>query len=191
VIGAMITGVGRPRQQSCKCGHLFTPANVRHGRDGRQECCACARRRDRDWKRQHRAHLPIVDDKPATVALVVWGADLRASWSFHRSHADAAAHAPTDAPFTVVDIARKPWISHHTIGKGTKMSPKELLRLQAAAFADNDRPMRRHPAGLVGRCADALDDLALLEADPHASPQAKQSARALAAALSAALAAED
>jgi hypothetical protein len=71
------------------------------------------------------------------------------------------------------------------------MTPKELLRLQAAAFADNDRPMRRHPAGLVGRCADALDDLALLEADPHASPQARQSARALAAALSAALAAEN
>jgi len=43
----------------------------------------------------------------------------------------------------------------------------------------------------VGRCADALDDLALLEADPHASDVAKQSARALADALSAALAAED
>ena len=182
--------MGRPRQTACAFGHPFTEANVRHGRDGRQECCACARRRDRDWKRQHRAHLPIVDDKPATVALVVWGADLRASWSFHRSHADAAAHAPTDAPFTVVDIARKPWISHHTIGKGTKMSPKELLRLQAAALADNDRPMRPHPAGLVGRCADALDDAELLDNDPTASPQAKQTAQQFAAALTAALAAE-
>ena len=154
MIGAMITGVGRPRQTACAFGHPFTEANVRHGRDGRQECCACARRRDRDWKRQHRAHLPIVDDKPATVALVVWGADLRASWSFHRSHADALLHAPTDAPFTVVDIARKPWISHHTIGKGTPMTPKELLRLQAAVAAAAP-DLTPHPHGLPGRIADA------------------------------------
>jgi hypothetical protein len=117
--------------------------------------------------------------------------NLHAFWSYHRSHADALLHAPTDAPFTVVDIARKPWISHHTIGKGTPMTPKELLRLQAAAFADNDRPMLPHPAGLVGRCADALDDLALLKADPCADPIAIRSAQMFADALSAALAAED
>ena len=184
--------MARPRQVACHLGHPFTGANVRHGRDGRQVCVVCARRRDRDWKRQHRAHLPIVDDKqPPTIALVVWASqNLHATWTYHRTHADAAAHAPTDAPFTVVDIARKPWISHHTIGKGTKMSPKELLRLQAAALADNDRPMRPHPAGLVGRCADALDDAELLDNDPTASPQAKQTAQQFAAALTAALAAE-
>jgi len=70
------------------------------------------------------------------------------------------------------------------------MNPEEQLAAEAAAFAAKDRPMRRHPAGLVGRCADALDDLALLEADPHASDVAKQSARALAAAMTAALRAE-
>jgi len=105
----MITGVGRPRQQSCKCGHLFTPANVRHGRDGRQECCACARRRSRQWQRQHRATVPRVDDKhPPTIALVVWASqNLHATWSYHRSHADAAALAPADGtPHTIINVAQ-------------------------------------------------------------------------------------
>ena len=108
MIGAMITGVGRPRQTACAFGHPFTEANVRHGRDGRQECCACARRRDRDWKRQHRAHLPIVDDKPGTVALVVWASqNLHATWTYHRTHADAAAHAPGDGtPYTIINVAQ-------------------------------------------------------------------------------------
>ena len=71
------------------------------------------------------------------------------------------------------------------------MNPEEQLAAETAAIAEvGDRPMRRHPSGLVGRCADALDDLALLEADPHASDVAKQSARALAAAMTAALRAE-
>jgi len=70
------------------------------------------------------------------------------------------------------------------------MNPEEQLAAEAAAFAANDKPLLPHPAGLVGRCADALDDLALLEADPHASDVAKQSARALAAAMTAALRAE-
>jgi hypothetical protein len=127
-------------------------------------------------------------------ALVMWASpNLHAFWSYHRSHADALLHAPTDGtPFTVVDTARKPWISHHTIGKGTPMTPKELLRAQAAAIAEvGDRPMRPHPRGLAGRTLDAIDDAELLAADPTATLEAKQSARALAAALSAALAAED
>jgi hypothetical protein len=69
------------------------------------------------------------------------------------------------------------------------MSPRELARLQAAVAA-NDKPLRPHPGGLRGRTLDALDDLALLEADPTATPEAKRSARALADAMVAALRAE-
>ena len=50
--------------------------------------------------------------------------------------------------------------------------------------------MKPHPRGLPGRVADALDDLALLRADPNADPQAlawaKTKSDALCAALSAA-----
>ena len=61
-----------------------------------------------DWKRQHRAHLPIVDDKPGTVALVVWASqNLHATWTYHRTHADAAAHAPGDGtPYTIINVAQ-------------------------------------------------------------------------------------
>jgi DNA-binding CsgD family transcriptional regulator len=72
---------------------------------------------------------------------------------------------------------------------GASMTPDQL-RAQATAFAANTKHMQPHPAGLAGRCHDALDDLALLEADPHATAEAKRSAQALAAALQAALRAE-
>jgi hypothetical protein len=190
--------MARPRQSRCRLGHSLTAANVRYNASGSAECLACARRRDRDWKRRHRANLPIVDDKqpPATIALVVWGTnghrDYFASWQYYRTYADATAQAPADAPWTVVDISRKPWVKHLTIGKGEPMSRRQLTRLQAeaAAIAANEKQMRPHPRGLAGRCQDALDDLALLEADPHASAEAKQSARALADAMAAALRAE-
>jgi hypothetical protein len=153
--------VARPRQIACQLGHPFTPANVRINGSGSQECLVCARRRSRQWARRHRASQPIIDDKhPPTVALVVWASqNLHATWTYHHTHADAAAQAPDDGtPYTIVDINRKPWISHHTIGKGTPMTPKELLRLQAAAIAEvGDRPMRPHPGGLAGRITDAHD----------------------------------
>jgi hypothetical protein len=181
--------VGRPRQIACQLGHPFTPANTRLSADGSQQCLVCARRRSRDWQRRHRAHLPPVDDKPGSVALIIWSEDLLASWTYHRTHEAAVALAPTDAPWTVVDVARKPWIKHPSIGKGEPMNPKELARLQAAVAA-NDKPLRPHPGGLRGRTLDALDDLALLQADPNATLQAKRSARMLADAMIAALRAE-
>jgi hypothetical protein len=124
-------------------------------------------------------------------ALVMWASpNLHAFWSYHRSHADAAALAPTDAPFTVVDISRRPWIHPLSVGKGVPMNPRELARLKAA-IAANDKPMRPHPRGLEGRVQDALDDAELIAADPRATLEAKESARRFAAALVAALAAED
>jgi len=114
----MITGVSRPRQIACKCGHPFTQANTRYNGNGAQECVVCARRRSRVWARRHRATQPSVDDKQGSFALVVWGIDdrpalLRAAWSFHRSRAAAAKLAPDDGtPFSIVDVARKPWIKH-------------------------------------------------------------------------------
>jgi hypothetical protein len=192
----MITGVGRPRQIACKLGHPFTPANTRRGRDGSQTCVACARRRDRDWKRRHRASQPIVDDKPRppTIALVMYPSDahggIRACWTYHATFQAAAELAPDDCPYTIVDIAKKPWIDRPSIGKGIPMHPKQLARLQAAVAA-NTKQMRPHPGGLPGRVADALDDLALLEADPNATLEAKRSAQMLAAAMVAALAAEN
>jgi hypothetical protein len=47
--------------------------------------------------------------------------------------------------------------------------------------------MRPHPGGLPGRVADALDDLALLKADPNADPNAVWWAQVKADALVAAL----
>jgi hypothetical protein len=186
--------VGRPRQKSCSFGHPFTEANVRRGRDGRQVCVVCARRRARDWQRRHRATVPRVDDKqgPPTIALVVWRPrEYWASWTFHQTRAEAAAHAPTDAPYSIVDVARKPWIQRSPpIGRGVAMRPTELARLQAAVAA-NTKPMARHPRGLAGRCQDALDDLELVTADPNATPQAKDTARRFAAAMVAALRAEN
>ena len=100
--------MARPRQTSCRRGHRFTDANTRLNANNSQVCAVCARRRDRDWKRQHRAHLPIVDDKPATVALIVWAADLTASWTFHRDRAAAVASAPGDgSAFTVIDVVAR------------------------------------------------------------------------------------
>jgi hypothetical protein len=188
--------MARPRQTACAYGHpLGSPANTRLNRDGSQTCVACARRRDRDWKRRRRASQPIVDDKPRppTIALVMYPSDghggIRACWTYHQTRAAAAELAPDDCPYTIVDISRKPWIDRPKIGKGTPMHPKQLARLKAAVAA-NTKPMRQHPRGLVGRCQDALDDAELIEADPHATPQAKQSARALADALIATLRAE-
>ena len=101
--------MARPRQTSCRRGHRFTDANTRLNANNSQVCAVCARRRDRDWKRQHRAHLPIVDDKPApTIALVVWASqNLHATWSYHRTHADAAALAPANGtPYTIINVAQ-------------------------------------------------------------------------------------
>lgn len=47
--------------------------------------------------------------------------------------------------------------------------------------------MKPHPRGLAGRVADALDDLALLRADPTASPEAVRWAKTKSDALIAAL----
>jgi hypothetical protein len=114
----MMGTVARPRATVCHAGHELTPANVRRNANGAQECLACARRRSRDWQRRRRARLPVVDDKqPKTIALVVWrevrppnqARDFRASFTYFASHADAARAAPRDAPFTVVDLSRKPW----------------------------------------------------------------------------------
>jgi len=69
------------------------------------------------------------------------------------------------------------------------MHPKQLARLKAAVAA-NTKPMQPHPGGLAGRVRDALDDAALLDADPNATPEAKRSAQMLAAAMVAALRAE-
>jgi hypothetical protein len=115
----MITRVGRPRQHSCHAGHSFSPANVRLNNNGSQECQACHRRRSRAWQRRHRAAHPAVDDKPAPIALVVWAPrSLYASWTFHPSRQAAAALAPGDGtPYSVVDIARKPWIHLPPSGK--------------------------------------------------------------------------
>jgi hypothetical protein len=70
-----------------------------------------------------------------------------------------------------------------------RMTP-EQRRAEAAAVAAA-HPLKPHPQGLAGRVADALDDLELLNADPHATPLARRSARGLADALVAALAAEE
>jgi hypothetical protein len=114
---------------------------------------------------------------------------IRACWTFHRSRAEAAAAAPADLPWSVVDVAKKPWIDRPKIGKGVPMHPKQLARLKAAVAA-NTKPMQPHPGGLAGRVRDALDDAALLDADPNATPEAKRSAQMLAAAMVAALRAE-
>ena len=131
--------MGRPRQSTCHLGHPLSPANVRLNAAGSQECLVCARRRSRDWARRHRASQSTVDDKqPPKFALVMWASpNLHAFWTYHHTHADAAAHAPTDAPFTVVDTSRRPWIHPLSVGKGVPMNPRELARLQAA-FAANE-----------------------------------------------------
>lgn len=50
--------------------------------------------------------------------------------------------------------------------------------------------MRPHPGGLPGRVLAALDDLKLLQADPHADPEAVRWAQMKADALAAAFKAE-
>lgn len=54
-----------------------------------------------------------------------------------------------------------------------------------------DDAMKPHPGGLAGRVADALDDLALLRADPNADPEAVAWAKRKSDALIAALHAFD
>jgi hypothetical protein len=168
----MIPTVGRPRQTTCARGHRFTDANTRLNGNGSQECVACQRRRNRTWQRRRRVQdisrtpaetsrrREVVDDKQAPgIALVIWAArNLHATWSYHASHADAAAQAPGDGtPYTIVDINRKPWIHPLQIGKGTPMTPKELLRAQAAAIAAAAPDLTPHPGGLPGRITDAHD----------------------------------
>jgi hypothetical protein len=115
--------VSRPRQVVCHAGHPLTPANTRRAASGAQVCLACARRRSRDWQRAQRACLAVVDDKP-TIALVVWttGSDgeIRASWLMFATRAEAAAAAPHDAPWSVVDIARPRWVNYPTVGEVVK-----------------------------------------------------------------------
>jgi hypothetical protein len=107
--------MARPRQTACRFSHEFTPANVRVNGNGAQVCCTCARRHSHQFRTRQQARRK---NKPATIALVVWGTDarpqlLRAAWSFHATRADAAKLAPADGtPFAVVDVARKPWIKH-------------------------------------------------------------------------------
>jgi hypothetical protein len=107
--------VGRPRQHACKCGHPLSGANVRVNANGAQVCCTCARRHSHQFRTRQQARRK---NKPATIALVLWGIDerpalLRASWTYHRTRADAAKLAPDDGtPFSIVDVARKPWIKH-------------------------------------------------------------------------------
>jgi hypothetical protein len=87
--------------------------------------------------------------------LVIWrakhpAAEFHASWTFHRSRAVAAALAPADGtPYTVVDVARKPW-KQHPMPKGLKMTPQEFLRAQAAAIA-SAREVQPTPGGAAGR----------------------------------------
>jgi hypothetical protein len=68
------------------------------------------------------------------------------------------------------------------------MTPEQRAAEAAAIAAAHE--LAPHPNGLEGRVADALDDLALLQADPHATPLEKDRARRYADALRAALAAQ-
>jgi hypothetical protein len=122
--------VSRPRQVVCHAGHQFSPANVRVNANGSQECVVCARRRSRDWQRAQRARLPVVDDKPPSIALVMWttGRDneIRASWLFFATRAAARAAAPRDVPWSVVDVARPRWVNYPSIAEVVKRT-REMM----------------------------------------------------------------
>jgi hypothetical protein len=113
----MITRVGRPRQIACQLGHGFTPANVRYTAAGAQKCVACGRQHSRQYRTRQQARR----ENKRTIALIVWRqesprTEFRASWTYHRTHAAAAAFAPRDnTPFCIVDVARKLWIHHPSI----------------------------------------------------------------------------
>jgi hypothetical protein len=62
------------------------------------------------------------------------------------------ALAPADAPYSVVDVARQPWIHHQPAPKGKKMTPQEFLRAQAEMIAAvGDRDLRPTPGGAAAR----------------------------------------
>jgi hypothetical protein len=90
--------------------------------------------------------------------LVIWHrrpgvlGEIHASWTFHCTRAVAAALAPRDGtPYTVVDVARKPW-KQHPMPKGRPMTPQEFLRAQAAAI-EAATDLRPTPGGAAGRAA--------------------------------------
>ena len=88
------------RMVCAACHALFTPA--------RADALFCSGRcRTAAW-RHHR--------KPGPWACVVWvrnpraDRDLRSSWSYHLTRADAVRAAPTTgAPFSEVNIRKPPW----------------------------------------------------------------------------------
>jgi hypothetical protein len=100
--------MGRPRQQTCHLGHPLSPANVRVTASGAQKCVACGRRHSRQYRIRQQARR---ENKPATVALIVWvrnSREFHAAWTFHPSRAAAAKLAPGDGvPFTIIDVARR------------------------------------------------------------------------------------
>jgi hypothetical protein len=102
----------RPRQNACQLGHEFTAGNVRIDGRGAQRCAVCGRRHSRQYRIREKARR---ENQPATIALVVWRDDLAASWTYHPTRAAAAKLAPRDAPYTIVDVAREPWIAHPPI----------------------------------------------------------------------------
>jgi hypothetical protein len=108
--------------------------------------------------------------------LVVWrakhpAAEFHASWTFHRSRAVAAALAPADAPFSIVDVGRKPWIVHPLPPKGRKMTPEQFLRAQAAAIAAAHE-VRPTPGGAAGRATAEHHAAAGLRERPDAAQYA-------------------
>jgi hypothetical protein len=77
-----------------RCGSGFTPA--------RGDALYCS---NRCRQAAYRARPPA----PGSIALIVWTRDLRAVWTYYATPAAAARYAPQDAPFTIVDTARRPW----------------------------------------------------------------------------------
>jgi hypothetical protein len=59
------------------------------------------------------------DRRPHPWAVVVWnGRAMDASFSYHRTRTAAARHAPADGRvFTVVNVARKPWVHMPSINE--------------------------------------------------------------------------
>jgi hypothetical protein len=101
----------------------------------RRASCACGAALSR-----HRRELRADNAKPKHFALVVWREvrkpgvrQIRSSFSYFASHADAARAAPADAPFTVVDVARKPWINLPTVD--------DLVRRSRPLFEQRKSPL--------------------------------------------------
>jgi hypothetical protein len=106
VADGQVRVMGRPRQTACAYGHpLGSPANTRYNANGAQKCAACGRRHSRQYRIRQQARR---ENKPATVALIVWvrnSREFHAAWTFHPSRAAAAELAPDDCPFTIIDVA--------------------------------------------------------------------------------------